>query len=86
MYAEARLAKFSFFNKTAKFEDASELFKKAANQYKVAQCWLEAAGAFNRAAECFIQLEQNHDAASAYMDAAICMKKVCFPFFYSWIV
>ena len=59
----------------AKFEDAAELFKKAANQYKVAQFWPEAGQAFSRAAECYIQLEQNHDAASAYIDA-VCMKKV----------
>ena len=74
--------KFSFFNKTAKFEDAAELFKKAANQYKVAQFWPEASNAFSRAAECYIQLEQNHDAATAYIDAAVCMKKVCNCFLY----
>ena len=68
--------KFSLFNKTGKFEDAAELFKKAANQYKVAQYWPEAGAAFGRAAECYIQLELNHDAASAYIDAAVCMKKV----------
>ena len=62
--------KFSLFNKTGKFEDAAELFKKAA------QYWPEAGAAFGRAAECYIQLEQNHDAASAYIDAAVCMKKV----------
>lgn len=73
---EARLNKFSLFNKTGKFEDAAELFKKAANQYKVAQYWPEAGAAFGRAAECYIQLGQNHDAASAYIDAAVCMKKV----------
>ena len=53
--------KFSLFNKTGKFEDAAELFKKAANQYKVAQFWQEAGKAFSRAAECYIHLEQNHD-------------------------
>lgn len=73
--AEARLLKFSFFNKTAKYEEASELFKKAANQYKVAQAWQEAGGAFSRAAECFLPLNQQHDAATCYMDAAVCMKK-----------
>ena len=40
----------------AKFEDAAELFKKAANQYKVAQFWPEAGQASSRAAECYIQL------------------------------
>ena len=76
MQAEARLNKFSLFNKSAKFEDAAELFKKAANQYKVAQFWPEAGKAFSRAAECYLQLDQSHDAASSYIDAAVCVKKV----------
>ena len=70
------MKKFSFFNKTGKIEEAAELFRKAANQYKVAQFWPEAGKAFSRAAECYLQLEQNHDAATSYVDAAVCMKKV----------
>ena len=70
------MKKFSFFSKSGKYEEASELFKKAANQYKVAQYWPEAGKAFSRAAECFIALGENHDAATSYVDAAVCMKKV----------
>lgn len=59
-----------------KFEDAAEIFKKASNQYKVAQDWEDAGKAFARAAECYVTLEQNLDAATSYVDAANCYKKV----------
>ncbi|KAK8803416.1 hypothetical protein WA158_001110 [Blastocystis sp. Blastoise] len=73
--AEARLNKFSFFNKMAKYEDAAEIFKKAANQYKVSMSWPEAGQSFARAAECYMTLNQNFDAATSYQDAAACFKK-----------
>jgi len=59
----------------SKYEEAEELYKKAANQFKVAKSWDEAGEAFERAAECALKQQSPHDTATSYMEAANCYKK-----------
>jgi len=58
-----------------KYEDAEELYTKAANQLKVAKSWDAAGKAFEKAAQCHLKLGSPHDAARSYQDAALCYKK-----------
>jgi alpha-soluble NSF attachment protein len=58
-----------------KYEDAEELYTKAANQLKVAKQWDAAGAAFEKSAQCHVKLQSPHDAASSYQDAALCYKK-----------
>ncbi|XP_073396219.1 alpha-soluble NSF attachment protein 2 isoform X2 [Physcomitrium patens] len=59
----------------SKYEDASDLLEKAGNSYKLAKAWDKAAAAYIKLADCQLKLESKHDAASAYVDAALCLKK-----------
>jgi len=74
--ADKKLKGFSLFNSGQKFEDAAELYTKAANQFKLAKKWEQSAQAFIKAAECFIKLQSKHEAASNYVSASGCLKKV----------
>jgi alpha-soluble NSF attachment protein len=74
--AEKALKRFSLFSSTSKFEDAVELYQKAANQYKVAKKWQEAGDAFAQCAGLEIKLKSNHEASSFYVEAANCYGKV----------
>lgn len=58
-----------------KYEDAEELYSKAANQLKVAKQWDAAGAAFEKAAQCHLKMQSPHDAARSYQDAAMCYKK-----------
>ena len=58
-----------------KYEDAEELYSKAANQLKVAKQWDRAGAAFEKAAACHVKMESAHEAARSYQDAALCYKK-----------
>jgi len=71
--AEKKLTSWSIFGN--KHEEASELFEKAANNYKLAKLWNEAGGTYMRLAECHVKLDSKHDAASTYVDAANSYKK-----------
>jgi len=75
--AQKKLTSFSFFgSKTAKFEDAGELYKKAANLFKVGKQGNEAAQAYMEAAQCFLQSNNSqHEAATCYIKASGCFKK-----------
>ena len=77
--ADKKLSSFSvssfFMGSDAKYEQAEEMYKKAANQFKVAKNWNEAGAAFESAAKCHLKLNSPHDIASAYQDAATCYKK-----------
>lgn len=64
---------FSFSD--AKYEDAEELYKKAANQFKAAQKWIDAGETFEKAAQCHIKLKDPSGIASSYQDAANCYRK-----------
>ncbi|MAB00085.1 MAG: hypothetical protein CMN86_17605, partial [Stappia sp.] len=65
----------SWFGFGSKYEDAAEMFSKAANLFKVAKNWDEAAEAFYEIAQCHLKLNSAHEAAEAYKDAAVCYKK-----------
>jgi alpha-soluble NSF attachment protein len=66
--AEKKLKGFGFFGN--KWEDASELFEKAANNYKLAKCWNDASAMYVQLAECHIKCDSKHEAASALVEAA----------------
>jgi hypothetical protein len=74
---EKCLKKFSFFDKMAKFEDATECFVTAAKSFQMAKAWEEAGTNFARAAEMYAEkLKTDHEAASNYQKAAECYSKV----------
>mmetsp|Transcript_1818 Transcript_1818/g.6484 ORF Transcript_1818/g.6484 Transcript_1818/m.6484 type:complete len:293 (+) Transcript_1818:269-1147(+) len=66
----------NMFGGTSKYEDAVELFAKAANNYKLAKEWKLAAETFVRVAECHKELESIHEMTTAYVEAAHCYKKI----------
>lgn len=59
-----------------KVEDATECYHRAANMFKMAKKWQEAGAAFCSAANLHAQAGSRHDAASNYVDASNCFKKV----------
>lgn len=69
--AEKRLNAFSLFSsKSAKYEDAIELYTKAAASYKMNKNWQEAGDAYVAAAECSEKLKEEHDVCTHYVNAA----------------
>jgi alpha-soluble NSF attachment protein len=58
-----------------KFEEAEEMFTKAANLYKLCKKWQEAGDAFMKASECSAKLGNKHEVATAYVSASGCYKK-----------
>jgi len=72
--AEASLKKWRVFGN--KFEDAVDIYRQAGNAYKVSKQFQEAGVAFQKQAECHLQLNSKHEAASAYQNAATCFTKV----------
>jgi len=60
---------------SSKFEEAAELFGKAANFFKMAKKYDEAGKAFMKVAECQLKLDSKHEAATAYTSAATALKK-----------
>lgn len=74
---EKALKRFSIFSSSAsKYEDASDCFEKAGNQFKIAKKWQEAADAYRRSAECQVKLKESARAAHFYQSAADAMKKL----------
>mmetsp|Transcript_1619 Transcript_1619/g.5269 ORF Transcript_1619/g.5269 Transcript_1619/m.5269 type:complete len:260 (+) Transcript_1619:86-865(+) len=73
--AEKKLSSWSLFSSGSKFEDASEMYVKAANLFKVAKCWNDAGMCFEKAAGCHLKCDSPHEAATAYTEAANCYKK-----------
>ncbi|XP_020237651.1 alpha-soluble NSF attachment protein 2 [Cajanus cajan] len=71
--AEKKLSGWGLFG--SKFEDASELFDKSANSFKLAKSWDKAGSTYIKLANCHLKLESKHEAAQAYVDAAHCYKK-----------
>uniref|UniRef100_A0A0D6QXK0 Alpha-soluble NSF attachment protein n=1 Tax=Araucaria cunninghamii TaxID=56994 RepID=A0A0D6QXK0_ARACU len=71
--ADKKIQGWSIFG--SKYDDAAELYEKAANSYKLAKSWDKAASAYIKLANCHLKLESKHEAASAYVDAANCYKK-----------
>ncbi|KAL0249436.1 hypothetical protein GEMRC1_004668 [Eukaryota sp. GEM-RC1] len=74
--AEKRLKRFLSFG-TAKYEDAGDLFVRAANAYKLRKQWRQAGDSFRRAAECAEKVEgQEFEIGNQLGHAANCYKKV----------
>ncbi|KAG6402058.1 hypothetical protein SASPL_138929 [Salvia splendens] len=59
----------------SKFEDAADLFDKAANSFKLSKSWDRAGAVYVKLANCHLKLDSKHEAANAYADAAHCYKK-----------
>ncbi|XVF13970.1 hypothetical protein REPUB_Repub09cG0015900 [Reevesia pubescens] len=71
--AEKKLNSWGLFG--SKYEDAADLFDKAANCFKLAKSWDKAGSTYVKLANCHLKLESKHEAAQAYVDAAHCYKK-----------
>lgn len=71
--AEKKLSGWGLFG--SKYEDASDLFDKAANSFKLAKSWERAGATYLKLANCHLKLESKHEASQAYVDAAHCYKK-----------
>ncbi|XP_062092403.1 alpha-soluble NSF attachment protein 2 [Humulus lupulus] len=71
--AEKKLNSWGIFG--SKYEDAADLFDKAANSFKLAKSWDRAGSTYIKLANCHLKLESKHEAAQAYVDAAHCYKK-----------
>ncbi|KAK6156047.1 hypothetical protein DH2020_010295 [Rehmannia glutinosa] len=71
--AEKKLGGWAIFG--SKYEDAAELFDKAANAFKLAKSWDQAGAVYVKLANCHLKLYSKHEAANAYADAAHCYKK-----------
>ncbi|ORZ41408.1 soluble NSF attachment protein [Catenaria anguillulae PL171] len=59
-----------------KYEEAEELYTKAANQFKLGKKWKEAGDAFMQAADMQMRLNERDEAASRFVDASNAYKKV----------
>lgn len=73
--AQDRLNSFAWFNRKGKYEDAAEMFVKAANIFKMDKKFEEAAEAYNRAAQCYIEIDSKFEAATHYVNASNCLRK-----------
>jgi len=77
--AEQALAKRTWLSSSSeqKYEDAAELYQKAANAFKVGGFFNEAAGAYNNAAELYqIKLKNGMEASKCLTETGHCFKKV----------
>jgi alpha-soluble NSF attachment protein len=62
---------FSFGSKSHKYEDAAELFTKAAKQYQLAKAFIDAGNAYMRACECYGHSNYGtYNIANCYIQAA----------------
>lgn len=76
--ANKKLTKKTWFASSTeqKYEDAADLFDKAANAYKVGGLYAEAGDAYRQAANLYTdKLKQTTDAAKALSNAGSCFKK-----------
>lgn len=74
--AEKKLKAFNPFGMFgSKFEDAGEIYDKAAAQYKIAGDWDKAGDAYFKAAENAEKNKDEHDACSKYTEAGKAYKK-----------
>ncbi|XP_022880461.1 alpha-soluble NSF attachment protein-like [Olea europaea var. sylvestris] len=71
--AEKKLSGWGLFG--SKYEDAADLFEKAANAFKLGKSWDQAGAVYVKLADCHLKLDSKHEAANAYADAAHCYKK-----------
>ncbi|KAJ8506813.1 hypothetical protein OPV22_007699 [Ensete ventricosum] len=59
-----------------KYDEAADLFDSAAICFKLAKNWERAGSVSIKLADCHLKLHSKHEAASAYVDAANCYKKI----------
>ncbi|KAL2549837.1 Alpha-soluble NSF attachment protein 2 [Forsythia ovata] len=71
--AEKKLSGWGLFG--SKYEDAADLFDKAANAFKLGKSWDQAGAVYVKLASCHLKLDSKHEAANSYADAAHCYKK-----------
>lgn len=71
--AEKKLTGWGLFG--SKYEDAADLFDKAANAYKLAKSWNQAGAVYLKLANCYLKLDSKHEAANSSADAGHCYKK-----------
>ena len=57
-------------------EEASEMYHRAANMFKMAKNWSKAGDAFCEVANLSLKNQNRHDAATNFVDAANCYKKI----------
>jgi alpha-soluble NSF attachment protein len=77
--AEGRLntnAILEWFSSSNKFEEAADLFSRAANLFKMDKEFERAGNCFMRIAEISLKNDAKHDAASAYINAANAYRQV----------
>eukprot|EP00052_Salpingoeca_macrocollata_P030566 m.320043 g.320043 ORF g.320043 m.320043 type:complete len:292 (+) comp23705_c0_seq1:130-1005(+) len=63
-------------NPTEKYEDAAEMYRGAANKFKLMKAWKEAGDAYREAYECHVKAQVTHEASTDLVDAANVYKKV----------
>jgi len=73
--AEKKLSGFSLFTQSRK-EEAVELLDKASAQFKITRDWKKAGDAYIRAAEISMQLKNEMEAATFYLNAAKVFKNI----------
>ena len=76
--AENRLNKSGFmnlFSSSSKYEDAVELYEKAAIQFKLSKNWLEAGETYEKLTEMYTQIGSNHEVAMNFVESGNCYKK-----------
>ncbi|PIN19705.1 Protein required for fusion of vesicles in vesicular transport, alpha-SNAP [Handroanthus impetiginosus] len=71
--AEKKIKGWGLFG--SKYEDAADLYQKAANSFKLAKSWDRAARVYIKLANCNLKSDSKHEAARAYVDGANCYKK-----------
>ena len=75
--AAKKLKSFSFFSSSNKYEDAIELYQKAAAQYKMNKNWAEAGQIYKICAELFRdKIKDAHEEGGMYEAAAKAFKNV----------
>ncbi|KAG6433723.1 hypothetical protein SASPL_105338 [Salvia splendens] len=72
--AEKKIKGWGMFG--SKYEDAADLYQKAANSYKLSKSWDRAASTYIKLASCNLKSDSKHEAATAYVDSANCYKKI----------
>ena len=60
---------------TSKYEEAAEMYTRAANQYKLSKRMRDAGLAFEKAAGCQLKTDEADDAANTYVEASKCYRK-----------
>ncbi|CAD6205747.1 unnamed protein product [Miscanthus lutarioriparius] len=71
--ADQKLSGWGLFGN--KYEEAADLLDRAGNFFKLAKNWSRAAAVYKKIADCHLQGDSKHEAASAYVEAANCYKK-----------